>query len=47
MKDKVGTFDKSINQSLISDISLMDFNLVLDMGDIGARSGGEVVEDDH
>ena len=45
MKDEVGFFDQGFNEGLVSDIALVDFELVFDVGDIGGRSGGEVIQD--
>ena len=45
MKDEVGFFDEGFNEGLVSDIALVDFDLIFDVGDIGGRSGGEVIQD--
>ena len=45
MKDKVRFFDKGFNEGLVADIALVDFELVFDVGDIGGRSGREVIQD--
>ena len=45
MKDEVGFFDEGFNEPLIADIALVDFELVLDVGDIGGRSCREVIQD--
>ena len=45
MKDEVGFFDKGFNEGLVADIALVDFDFLFDVGDIGGRSGGEVIQD--
>ena len=45
MKYEVGRSHKFFNQGCISDIALVDFYLIFDVGDVGARSGGHVVQD--
>ena len=45
MQDEVGFFDERFNKGLVSDIALVDFDLVFDVGDIGGRAGREVIQD--
>ncbi len=45
MKYKVGRGHQFFNEGNIADIALMDFYLVFDVGDVGGRSGGHVVQD--
>ena len=45
MQDEVGFFDEGFNEGLVADIALVDFELVFDVGDIGGRSGREVIQD--
>jgi hypothetical protein len=45
MENEICAFNQLINECLIADIALMDFNLTFDMGDVGARAGGEVIQD--
>ena len=45
MKDDVGRGHRFFNEGYVADIALVDFDLVFDVGDIGCRSRGHVVED--
>lgn len=45
MKDEVGFFDQGFNERLVANIALVDFDFLFDVGDIGVRSGGEVIQD--
>ena len=45
MKYEVGRGHELFHEGDISDIALVDFDLVFDVGDIGCRSCGHVVED--
>ncbi len=45
MKHEVGWGHEFFNKCDIADIALVNFDLVFDMGDVGGRTGGHVVED--
>ena len=45
MQDEVGRGHRFFDEGDIADIALVDFDLVFDVGDIGCRSRGHVVED--
>ena len=45
MQNEVGRGHRFFYKGDIADIALVDFDLVFDMGDIGCRSRGHVVED--
>jgi hypothetical protein len=45
MKYEVGRGHEFFNEFGIADIALVDFDLIFDMGDVGGRAGGHVVED--
>ena len=45
MKYEVGRGHRFFDEGEIADIALVDFDLVFDVGDVGCRSGGHVVED--
>ena len=45
MQDEVGRGHCFFDEGDVADIALVDFDLVFDMGDIGCRSRGHVVED--
>ena len=45
MKYEVGRSHQFFNERGIADIALVDFDLILDVGDVGGRAGGHVVED--
>ena len=45
MQDEVGWGHSFFDEGDIADIALVDFDLVFDVGDIGCRSCGHVVED--
>ena len=45
MKYEVGRGHEFFNELGIADIALVDFDLVFDVGDVGGRAGGHVVED--
>ena len=45
MQDEVGRGHGFFDEGDVADIALVDFDLVFDVGDVGGRSGGHVVED--
>jgi hypothetical protein len=45
VKNEVGRGHEFFDESGIADIALVDFDLVFDVGDVGDRAGGHVVED--
>ncbi len=45
MKNEVGRGHRIFDEGDIADIALVDFDLVFDVGDIGYRTRGHVVED--
>ena len=45
MKDQVGRCHQFFNEDRIANVALVDFNFLFDVGDIGGRSGGHIVED--
>ena len=45
MKYEVGRGHEFFDEVGIADIALVDFDLVFDVGDVGGRAGGHVVED--
>ena len=45
MQDEVGRGHGFFYEGDVADIALVDFDLVFDVGDIGCRSRGHVVED--
>ena len=45
MKHKIGRGHRFFDKGNVADIALVDFNLVFDVGDIGGRARGHVVED--
>jgi hypothetical protein len=45
VKYEVDRGHEFFNESGIADIALVDFHLVFDVGDVGGRAGGHVVED--
>ncbi len=45
MKYEVGRGHEFFNEGSIANVALVDFDLVFDVGDIGGRAGGHVVED--
>jgi hypothetical protein len=45
MKYEVGRGYEFFNECGIADIALVNFDLVFDVGDVGGRTGGHVVED--
>ncbi len=45
MKHEGGRSHEVFNEGGIADIALVDFDLVFDVGDVGCRASGHVVED--
>jgi hypothetical protein len=45
MKNEVGRGHEFFYEVGIADIALVNFDLIFDMGDVGGRAGGHVVED--
>ena len=45
MQNEVGRGHGFFDEGDIADIALMDFDLIFDMGDVGCRSRGHVVQD--
>ena len=45
MQDEVGRCHGFFDEGDVADVALVDFDLVFDVGDIGCRSRGHVVED--
>ena len=45
MKYEVGRGHEFFDKCGIADIALVDFDLVFDVGDVGGRTGGHVVQD--
>ncbi len=45
MENEIGICNELVDQRFIADIAVVDFDLALDMGDIGLRSCGQVIED--
>ena len=45
MKYEVGRGHRFFDEGDVADIALVDFDLVFDVGNIGCRSRGHVVED--
>ncbi len=45
MQDEVGRGHRFFDEGNVADIALVDLDLVFDVGDIGCRSRGHVVED--
>ena len=45
MQDEVGRGHRFFDEGDVADVALVDFDLIFDVGNIGGRSGGHVVED--
>ena len=45
MKYEIGRGHRFLDEGNIADIALVDFDLVFDVGDVGCRSRGHIVED--
>ncbi len=45
MKHEVGRGHEIFDEGSIADIALVDFDLIFDVGVVGGRAGGHVVED--
>ena len=45
MQNEIGGGHQFFDKGDIADIALVDFNLIFDVGDVGCRSRGHVVQD--